>query len=196
MDILLIALAAILVNNVVLSRFLGICSFLGATKKSTSAIGMSLALAFVVIFGGIISYSLYFFVLVPLNLEFLRLVSFILVIASLVQFVEMFIKRYVPSLYKSLGIYLPLITTNCVVLTVALDVAAVSGTVPDYTFLTMVVYVVASAIGFGLVTILFSYIQERLANTAAMPKAFQGPASALLIAGLMAIAFLGFKGMI
>ena len=196
MDILLIALAAILVNNVVLSRFLGICSFLGATKKATSAIGMSLALAFVVIFGGIISYSLYFFILVPLKLEFLRLVSFILVIASLVQFVEMFIKRYVPSLYKSLGIYLPLITTNCVVLTVALDVAAVSGTVPDYSFLTMVVYVTASAIGFGLVTILFSYIQERLANTPSMPKAFQGPASALLIAGLMAIAFLGFKGMI
>jgi len=196
MNILLIALAAILVNNVVLSRFLGICGFLGATKKATSAIGMSLALAFVVIFGGIISYSLYFFILVPLDLEFLRLVAFILVIASLVQFVEMFIKRFVPSLYKSLGIYLPLITTNCVVLTVALDVAAVSGGVPDYTFLTMVVYVFASAVGFGLVTVLFSYIQERLANTPNMPKAFQGPASALLIAGLMAIAFLGFKGMI
>lgn len=196
MNLLLIALAAILVNNVVLSRFLGICSFLGATKKATSAIGMSLALAFVVIFGGIISYSLYFFVLVPLDLEFLRLVAFILVIASLVQFVEMFIKRFVPSLYKSLGIYLPLITTNCVVLTVALDVAAVSGGVADFTFLTMVVYVIASAVGFGLVSILFSYIQERLANTPNMPKAFQGPASALLIAGLMAIAFLGFKGMI
>lgn len=196
MEFLLIALAAILVNNVVLTRFLGICSFLGTTKKSQSAIGMSLALAFVLIFSGIISYSLYFYVLVPLDLEFLRLVAFILVIASLVQFVEMFIKRYIPALYKSLGIYLPLITTNCVVLTVALDVAAVSGGVANYDFLTMVVYVVASAIGFGLVTILFSFIQERLANTPNMPKAFQGAASALLVAGLMAIAFVGFKGMI
>jgi electron transport complex protein RnfA len=196
MEFLLIALAAILVNNVVLTRFLGICSFLGTTKKSQSAIGMSLALAFVLIFSGIISYSLYFYVLVPLELEFLRLVAFILVIASLVQFVEMFIKRYIPALYKSLGIYLPLITTNCVVLTVALDVAAVSGGVANYDFLTMVVYVVASAIGFGLVTILFSFIQERLANTPNMPKAFQGAASALLVAGLMAIAFIGFKGMI
>lgn len=196
MEFLLIALAAILVNNVVLTRFLGICSFLGTTKKSQSAIGMSLALAFVLIFSGIISYSLYFYVLVPLELEFLRLVAFILVIASLVQFVEMFIKRYIPALYKSLGIYLPLITTNCVVLTVALDVAAVSGGVASYDFLTMVVYVVASAIGFGLVTILFSFIQERLANTPNMPKAFQGAASALLVAGLMAIAFIGFKGMI
>ncbi|MGE4341519.1 MAG: electron transport complex protein RnfA [Bacilli bacterium] len=196
MEFLLIALAAILVNNVVLTRFLGICSFLGTTKKSQSAIGMSLALAFVLIFSGIISYSLYFYVLLPLELEFLRLVAFILVIASLVQFVEMFIKRYIPALYKSLGIYLPLITTNCVVLTVALDVAAVSGGVANYDFLTMVVYVVASAIGFGLVTILFSFIQERLANTPNMPKAFQGAASALLVAGLMAIAFIGFKGMI
>ena len=196
MEFLLIALAAILVNNVVLTRFLGICSFLGTTKKSQSAIGMSLALAFVLIFSGIISYSLYFYVLVPLELEFLRLVAFILVIASLVQFVEMFIKRYIPALYKSLGIYLPLITTNCVVLTVALDVAAVSGGVASYDFLTMVVYVVASAIGFGLVTILFSFIQERLANTPNIPKAFQGAASALLVAGLMAIAFIGFKGMI
>lgn len=196
MEFLLIALAAILVNNVVLTRFLGICSFLGTTKKSQSAIGMSLALGFVLIFSGIISYSLYFYILVPLQLEFLRLVAFILVIASLVQFVEMFIKRFIPALYKSLGIYLPLITTNCVVLTVALDVAATTGIVPSYDFLTMVVYVVANAVGFAVVTILFSYIQERLELNTKMPKAFKGPASALLIAGFMAIAFLGFKGMI
>lgn len=196
MEFLLIALAAILVNNVVLTRFLGICSFLGTTKKSQSAIGMSLALGFVLIFSGIISYSLYFYILVPLQLEFLRLVAFILVIASLVQFVEMFIKRFIPALYKSLGIYLPLITTNCVVLTVALDVAATTGIVPSYDFLTMVVYVVANAVGFAIVTILFSYIQERLELNTKMPKAFKGPASALLIAGFMAIAFLGFKGMI
>lgn len=196
MELILIALSAVLVNNIVLTRFLGICSFLGATKKSSSAIGMSLALAFVVIFSGVLSYSLYFYVLVPLGLGFLRLVAFILVIASLVQFVEMFVKRYVPSLYKSLGIYLPLITTNCVVLTVALDVAAVNGVVPSYDFVTMLVYVAASAVGFGVVTVLFSYIQERMAVNNVMPKAFQGPASALLVAGLMAIAFLGFKGMI
>lgn len=196
MELILIALSAVLVNNIVLTRFLGICSFLGATKKSSSAIGMSLALAFVVIFSGVLSYSLYFYVLVPLGLGFLRLVAFILVIASLVQFVEMFVKRYVPSLYKSLGIYLPLITTNCVVLTVALDVAAVNGVVPSYDFVTMLVYVAASAVGYGVVTVLFSYIQERMAVNNVMPKAFQGPASALLVAGLMAIAFLGFKGMI
>ena len=196
MNLILIALSAVLVNNIVLTRFLGICSFLGATKKSSSAIGMSLALAFVLIFSGVMSYSLYFYVLVPLGLGFLRLVAFILVIASLVQFVEMFIKRFVPSLYKSLGIYLPLITTNCVVLTVALDVAAVNGVVPSYDFVTMLVYVAASAVGYGVVTVLFSYIQERMAVNNVMPKAFQGPASALLVAGLMAIAFLGFKGMI
>ena len=196
MNLILIALSAVLVNNIVLTRFLGICSFLGATKKSSSAIGMSLALAFVLIFSGVLSYSLYFYVLVPLGLGFLRLVAFILVIASLVQFVEMFITRFVPSLYKSLGIYLPLITTNCVVLTVALDVAAVNGVVPSYDFVTMLVYVAASAVGYGVVTVLFSYIQERMAINNVMPKAFQGPASALLVAGLMAIAFLGFKGMI
>lgn len=196
MEYLLIALAAILVNNVVLSRFLGICSFLGATKRSEAAIGMSMALSFVLILSGIVSYSLYFFVLVPLGLEFLRLVAFILVIASLVQFVEMFIKKFIPSLYKSLGIYLPLITTNCVVLTVALDVASTTGSMPDYNFLTMVIYVIANAVGYSLVTILFSYIQERLELSAKMPKAFKGPASALIIAGLMAIAFVGFKGMI
>ena len=196
MNLILIALSAVLVNNIVLTRFLGICSFLGATKKSSSAIGMSLALAFVLIFSGVLSYSLYFYVLVPLGLGFLRLVAFILVIASLVQFVEMFIKRFVPSLYKSLGIYLPLITTNCVVLTVALDVAAVNGVVPSYDFVTMLVYVAASAVGYGVVTVLFSYIQERMAINNVMPKAFQGPASALLVAGLMAIAFLGIKGMI
>lgn len=196
MEYLLIALAAILVNNVVLSRFLGICGFLGATKRSEAAIGMSMALSFVLILSGIVSYSLYFFVLVPLGLEFLRLVAFILVIASLVQFVEMFIKKFIPSLYKSLGIYLPLITTNCVVLTVALDVASTTGSMPDYNFLTMVIYVIANAVGYSLVTILFSYIQERLELSAKMPKAFKGPASALIIAGLMAIAFVGFKGMI
>lgn len=196
MNLLLVALAAVLVNNIVLTRFLGICSFLGATKKSANAIGMSLALAFVVILSGIMSYSLYFYVLVPLNLQFLRLVAFILVIAALVQFVEMFIKRYVPGLYKALGIYLPLITTNCVVLTVALDVAATNGGVPSYDFLTMVVYVIGSAAGYGVVTTLFSFIQERMGINSKMPKAFQGPASALIVAGLMAIAFLGFKGMI
>lgn len=196
MEYLLLILATVLVNNVVLSRFLGICSFLGATKKSNSAIGISMALSFVLILSGIVSYSLYFYVLVPLDLGFLRLVAFILVIAALVQFVEMFIKKFIPSLYKSLGIYLPLITTNCVVLTVALDVAATTGGIPDYNFLTMVLYVIGNALGFSLVVILFSYIQERLALSTKMPKAFRGPASALIIAGLMAIAFVGFKGMI
>lgn len=196
MELLLIALSALLVNNVILTRFLGICSFMGTTKKTQSAIGMGLALAFVSILSGIVSYSLYFYVLVPLELGFLRLVAFILVIASLVQFVEMFIKRFIPPLYKSLGIYLPLITTNCVVLTVALDVAAMTGAVPTYDFLTMVVYVMGSSFGFGLVMVLFSFIHERLEANAFIPKPFKGPAAALIIAGLMAITFVGFKGMI
>lgn len=160
MKFILIALGSILVNNIVLTRFLGICPFLGVSKKTKSALGMSGALIFVLLLSSLVSYAFYFLVLVPLGLEFLKLVAFILIIAALVQFVEIALKRFMPSLYKALGIYLPLITTNCVVLTVALDVVAVTGGVADYSFLEMVIYSLSNGIGFALVFIVFSSTQE------------------------------------
>lgn len=196
MKFILIALGSILVNNIVLTRFLGICPFLGVSKKTKSALGMSGALIFVLLLSSLVSYAFYFLVLVPLGLEFLKLVAFILIIAALVQFVEIALKRFVPSLYKALGIYLPLITTNCVVLTVALDVVAVTGGVADYSFLEMVIYSLSNGIGFALVFIVFSSTQEKLANNKAIPTPFKGNAVALLAAGLMALAFVGFQGMI
>jgi electron transport complex protein RnfA len=196
MNLVLISLSAILINNIVLTRFLGICPFLGVSKKYKNALGMSGALLFVVFLSSIVSYGFYFLVLEPLGLQYLKLVSFILIIASLVQFVEMFMKRFTPGLYKSLGIYLPLITTNCVVLTVALDVVATTGGVADYNFLEMVIYSLSNAIGFSLIFILFSFTQERLAQNKSLPEPFRGNAAALIAAGLLALAFVGFKGMI
>lgn len=196
MTYLLFGLSAILVNNIILTRYLGICPLLGVSKKNSSAIGMSLAVIFVVFMSSLLSYSLYFYVLVPLKIEFLKLVAFILIIASFVQFVEMVLKRFVPSLYKSLGIYLPLITTNCLVLAVALDVIAVTGGVPTYDFLGMVVYSLATGVGYALILIVFSYIQERLISNKNVPAAFKGNGIALITIGLLVIAFLGFGGMI
>ncbi|HZJ89364.1 MAG TPA: Rnf-Nqr domain containing protein [Bacilli bacterium] len=196
MTYLLIGLSAILINNIILTRFLGICPLLGVSKKNSSAFGMALAVIFVVFMSSLLSYALYFLVLVPLQIEFLKLVGFILIIASFVQFVEMFLKRFVPSLYKSLGIYLPLITTNCVVLAVALDVVAVTGGVADYNFLSMVIHSLGTAIGYGFILIVFSYIQERLVANRNVPDAFKGAGVALVTLGLLVIAFYGFGGMI
>ncbi|MGI6644952.1 MAG: electron transport complex protein RnfA [Bacilli bacterium] len=196
MKILSIFLGSILINNIVLSRFLGICPFLGVSKKTKNALGMSGALLFVLLLSSIVSYGFYFLVLVPLKLEFLKLVAFILIIASLVQFVEIVMKRFMPGLYKALGIYLPLITTNCVVLTVALDVVAVTGGVADYNFLEILIYSLSNGLGFALVFLMFSFTQEKLANNKAIPAPFKGNAVALITAGLMALAFVGFQGMI
>ncbi|MDY0101061.1 MAG: Rnf-Nqr domain containing protein [Bacilli bacterium] len=196
MTYILLGLSAILINNIILTRFLGICPLLGVSRKNSSAFGMGIAVIFVIFMSSLLSYALYFFVLVPLKIEFLKLVALILIIASFVQFVEMFLKRFIPSLYKSLGIYLPLITTNCVVLAVALDVIAMSGNLPTYNFLAMIIYSLATGVGYAFVLVTFSFIQERLLANKNVPNAFKGSAVALITIGLLVIAFLGFGGLI
>jgi len=196
MQYLLLAISAILVGNIILTRFLGICPFVGVSKSPKNALGMSGALIGVVFLSAIISYAINRYILVPLDLGFLKLIAFILVIASFVQFVEMFMKRYIPTLYKSLGIYLPLITTNCVVLTVALDVAGTGVTGALLNWGEMLTYSFATALGYAMIIIGFSYIQLRMQNSPLLPKPFKGNAIALITAGLMAMAFMAFNGMI
>ena len=196
MTYILLGLSAILINYIILTRFLGICPLLGVSRKNSSAFGMGIAVIFVIFMSSLLSYALYFFVLVPLKIEFLKLVALILIIASFVQFVEMFLKRFIPSLYKSLGIYLPLITTNCVVLAVALDVIAMSGNLPTYNFLAMIIYSLATGVGYAFVLVTLSFIQERLLANKNVPNAFKGSAVALITIGLLVIAFLGFGGLI
>ncbi len=189
-EILTMALAAILINNVVLSKFLGVCPFLGVSKNSKSAIGMGLAVIFVIFGASLITYFLYYGVLVYFHIEYMRLITFILVIAAFVQFVEMFIKKYSASLYKSLGIYLPLITTNCVVLFVAQD-----NITQGYNLIETITNSIAVPAGFMLVLYLFSCIRERL-DSADTPESFKGNPIALVVAGLMALAFSGLAGIV
>ena len=199
-EIISLAIGAILVNNVLLSQFLGICSFVGVSKKKSSSLGMGLAVLFVLILSSLVTWLLYNFVLVPFNVGFLSTIVFILVIATLVQFVEMVIKKYIPGLYKVLGIYLPLITTNCVVLFVAQQVAAYtvtkSGVVFDYNFGTMLIYALATALGFMLVITLFSFIRVRIDSQDSTPKPFKGNAIALITTALMVLAFSAFVGLV
>ena len=190
MGIVTLIISAMLVSNVVLVRFLGICPFLGVSKKINNALGLGLATIFVVFFSSLLSYGLYHGVLKPLGLEFLSLVSFILIIASFVQFVEMFLK-FIPSLYKSLGIYLPLITTNCIVLAIALESIG-----NNYSLLETVVYSLSVSAGFLLVLIIFSVIRERVESSNRVPQAFKGVAIALIITALMTMAFFGFQGLV
>lgn len=189
-ELFTMALAAILINNVVLSKFLGVCPFLGVSKNSKSAIGMGLAVTFVIFGASLITYCLYYFVLVPMNIEYMQLITFILVIAAFVQFVEMFIKKYSASLYKSLGIYLPLITTNCVVLFVAKD-----NITQGYNLIQTIVNSISVPLGFMLVLYLFSCLRERL-DSADVPESFKGNPVALVVAGLMALAFSGLAGIV
>ena len=189
-ELFTMALAAILINNVVLSKFLGVCPFLGVSKNSKSAIGMGLAVIFVIFGASLITYALYYGILVPLNIEFMQLITFILVIATFVQFVEMFIKKYSASLYKSLGIYLPLITTNCVVLFVAKD-----NITQGYNLVETMVNSIAYPLGFMLVLYLFSCLRERLDSAATLPS-WKGNPIALVTAALMALAFSGFVGIV
>lgn len=183
-------IGASIINNIILTKFLGMCPFMGVSKKSDSAIGMGAAVTFVIFVSSIVTYAIYQFVLTPLKLTYMDLIVFILVIAAFVQLVEMFIKKTSPSLYKSLGIYLPLITTNCAVLGVALENISLG-----YGWAEMMTYSLAVPVGFTLVLYVFSTIRERLdiANT---PKAFKGNPIALIIAGLMAIAFSGLAGLV
>jgi electron transport complex protein RnfA len=197
--IIAIVISCLFVSNIILSSFLGICPFLGISKKPSNAIGMGFALIFVVTMSAIICYCIERFILQPLGLDYLQLIVFILVIASFVQFVEFFMKKYMKSLYKALGIYLPLITTNCVVLFVAQQVAAYSvtrtGVVWDFDFLTMLVYAIATAVGYMLVITLFSFIRVRV-DSQDTPKPFKGNAIALITTALMVLAFSAFVGLV
>lgn len=181
---------SLIVNNVILTQFLGMCPFMGVSKKRTSALGMGVAVVFVIVAASIITFALYYLVLVPLKLEFMDLITFILVIASLVQLTEMFIKKTSPALYKSLGVYLPLITTNCVVLNVCL-VNIQNG----YDFAHMIMYSVGTPMGFALVLYIFSTIRERL-ELSDVPEFFKGNPIALVVAAIMSMAFTAFAGVI
>jgi len=199
MEYILIIISAVFVNNILLSQFLGVCPFLGVSKKVSTAIGMSAAVTFVMALATCVTYLLQYYVLVPMGIEYLQTVCFILVIAGLVQMVEIIIKKISPSLYQALGIFLPLITTNCAVLGVALMVVQKQFTFGGEThFLNLgqsVVFAIASAIGFGLAIVLFAGIREQL-EISNVPKAFKGVPIALITAGIMAMAFMGFSGMV
>ncbi|MDO4191172.1 MAG: RnfABCDGE type electron transport complex subunit A [Bacteroidales bacterium] len=195
MAYILIFISAILVNNIVLSQFLGICPFLGVSKKIDTALGMSAAVAFVLTLATIITYLLQQ-LLVKFGLEFLQTISFILVIAALVQMVEIVLKKISPSLYQALGVFLPLITTNCCILGVSILVANETYKLPmglEHNLLTGVLFAIATALGFGLALTLFAGIREQLALTK-LPKGMQGTPIALVVAGLLAMAFMGFSG--
>ena len=189
-ELLIIAIGSAIVNNVVLSQFLGICPFLGVSKKTETAVGMGMAVIFVMALASAVSWAVWYFILLPLGLEYMQTIAFILVIATLVQFVEMFLKKAAPALYQALGVFLPLITTNCAVLGVA-----VLNMQKDYNFIQAVLNALGGAIGFALAIVLFAGIRERIADNDT-PKAFDGFPMALLTAGLMSIAFLGFSGLI
>ncbi len=182
-------ISAALVNNVVLSRFLGLCPFLGVSKKTSTAVGMGSAVIAVITLSSAITYVIDHFILRE-NLRYLRTIVFILIIAALVQTVEIILKKKIPSLYKALGVYLPLITTNCAVLGVAIDSAQKS-----YTFAETMIYSVGTAVGFLIAIVLMSGIRERIEHND-IPESFQGMPIVLVTAGLMAIAFFGFKGTI
>ena len=188
-QIFVILVSAILVDTVVLSKFLGCCPFLGVSKKMDSALGMSGAVIFVMGLASAICWPINELILVPMGLTFMQTVTYILVIASLVQFIEMFLKKAMPSLYEALGVYLPLITTNCAVLGVVLQ-----NTQNGYGFIESVVYGVTGGIGFLLVIVIFASIRERM-EFSEWPKAFEGFPIALVAAGLIALAFMGFSGL-
>ena len=186
---LLAIISSMLIDNVVLSRFYGICPFLGVSKKVSSSLGMGVAVVFVILLATVICWPLYNYVLVPAGIPFLDTVVYILVIASLVQLVGLFIKKYSPSLYKTLGIYLPLITTNCAVLGVVQ-----SNTDLGSTFLASLANGIGTSVGFLLIIVVFSCIRARL-ESANTPKAFKGLPIALITAAIMAIAFMGLQGL-
>ena len=188
-NLLAITLGAILANNFIFSQFLGICPFLGVSKKIDTAVGMGAAVTFVMGLASAITWLVNTFILIPLDLGYMQTVAFILVIASLVQFIEMFLQKSMPTLYTALGVYLPLITTNCAVLGVAL-----LNIQNSYNFIESVVYGITGGLGFLLAIVLFASIRERLVF-ADYPKSFEGFPIALVTAGLMALAFMGFSGL-
>ena len=187
---MLIAVAAALVNNVVLSQFLGLCPFLGVSKKTDTAAGMGAAVIFVILIASSVTYGIYYGILKPFNLEYLQTIVFILVIAALVQLVEMILKKYVKPLYQALGVYLPLITTNCAVLGVA-----ISNIDDGYTFGQSLANSLGTSVGFLIAIVILAGIREKSENNN-IPKPFQGTPIVLIASGLMAIAFTGFTGII
>lgn len=189
-EFLLLLIGTVLVNNFVLVQFLGLCPFMGVSSKLETAIGMSMATTFVLTLASLCSYLVEHYILMPLGIEFLRTLSFILVIAVVVQFTEMVVHKTSPTLYRLLGIFLPLITTNCAVLGVAL-----LNINEQHNFVESVVYGFGAAVGFSLVLILFSAMRERLA-VADVPNAFKGASIAMITAGLMSLAFMGFSGLV
>ena len=186
--LILLLVASAIVNNVVLSQFLGLCPFLGVSKRVETAAGMGGAVIFVITIASFVTSLIYKFILAPTGFEYMQTIVFILVIAALVQFVEMFLKKSVPSLYQSLGVYLPLITTNCAVLGVAILVIQ-----KDYSLLQSIVYAFSTAIGFALAITVFAGIREQL-SLVKIPKGMQGVSIVLVTAGLLSLAFMGFSG--
>ncbi|EHR0217950.1 electron transport complex subunit RsxA [Clostridium perfringens] len=191
MELFLIFIGAMLVNNFVLSQFLGICSFIGVSKKKDAAVGMGLAVTFVMVLASIISWLVYNLVLDKFNITYLKTIVFVLVIASLVQFVEMVVKKYSPSLYKALGIFLPLITTNCAVLGMA-----VTNVEEGYNLIQSIVHALGAAGGFMLAIVLMSFLREKIDDNEEIHPYFRGLPITLFTASLMSIAFLGFQGLI
>lgn len=190
MSYILIFISAVFVNNIVLSQFLGICPFLGVSKKIETALGMTGAVAFVMTIATIITYIVQKTILEPFEITFLQTITFILIIAALVQIVEIVLKKISPALYQALGVFLPLITTNCAILGVAILV-----TQKDMNLIQSVVYAISTAIGFGLALVLFAGIREQL-SMVKLPKGMKGTSIALITAGLLAMAFMGFAGIV
>ncbi len=190
MEIIKIIILALIVNNVILAQFLGICPFLGVSGKVSTSIGMGAAVIFVMALANFVTYFIHYYILVPLEIEFMQTISFILIIAFLVQVVEIILKKAAPSLYQALGIYLPLITTNCAVLGIA--ILAVQ---KDYNLIESVVYASSIAVGFTLAMILMAGIREHM-EMVGYPKGMKGFPLSLVIAGLLSLAFMGFSGLV
>jgi len=190
MEYIIIVISAIFVNNIVLAQFLGICPFVGVSKKLDTAVGMGGAVLFVITLATLVTYLIWHYVLVPFELQFLQTISYILVIAALVQMVEIILKKVSPSLFQALGIFLPLITTNCAVLGVAILVIQ-----KDFNMMESVVFAISNAIGFTLALLLFAGIREHL-ELMEVPKGMRGVPAAFIVAGILALAFMGFAGIV
>ncbi|MFP4556860.1 MAG: electron transport complex subunit RsxA [Bacteroidales bacterium] len=190
MEYIIIIISAVFVNNIVLAQFLGICPFLGVSSKVETAIGMSGAVTFVMTIAAIVTYLIMHYVLIPLQIDYMQTVAYILVIASLVQMVEIILKKASPALYQALGVFLPLITTNCAILGVAILLVQ-----KEFNLLESVVFAIGHAVGFALALIVFAGIREAL-DLVDVPKAMKGAPIALLVAGILALAFMGFAGIV
>ncbi|HKJ42937.1 MAG TPA: electron transport complex subunit RsxA [Sunxiuqinia sp.] len=190
MDYFIIIISAIFVNNIVLSQFLGICPFLGVSKKISTAVGMTGAVTFVMVIATIVTYLIQMYILVPFDLMYLQTIFFILVIAALVQLVEIILKKVSPALYQALGVFLPLITTNCAILGVAILTVQ-----KEFNLLEGVVFAISNAIGFGLALVIFAGLREHL-DLINVPKGLKGTPIALIVAGILAMAFMGFSGLV